>query len=78
MSGALQTYAEKAEVLDLLMARARGADRFDVALMRACHPLDATDNHGTYRGPMHGFLDKLEQAMATGPRCRSPVRAAGR
>lgn len=69
MSGTIQRYAVKQEVLDLLYARARGADRFDTALMRACHPVDGTDNHGTYQGLMHGFIDSLEQAMATGPEC---------
>ncbi len=37
--------------------------------MRACHPADATDNHGTYRGSMHGFLDQLERQMRSGPPC---------
>lgn len=73
MNPALQDHAIKAEILDLLHLRARGADRFDVPLMRACHPIDATDNHGTYQGPMHGFLDKLETAMESGPPCRSKM-----
>jgi hypothetical protein len=67
--GDLTRYAIKQEILDLLYARARGADRFDPALMRACHPIDGTDNHGTYQGLMHGFIDSLEQAMASGPVC---------
>lgn len=71
MNAALQDCADKGEILDLLHARARGADRFDVALMRACHPADATDDHGTYQGLMHGFLDRLEAAMRDGPPCRS-------
>ncbi len=69
MTGAIAQYAAKQEILDLLYARARGADRFDPALMRACHPVDGTDNHGTYQGLMHGFIDRLETAMATGPEC---------
>lgn len=60
----------KREILDLLAARALGADRFDVALMRACHPLDATDNHGTAQGLMHDFIDSLEERARTGPPCR--------
>ena len=63
--------ADKTEIADLLAARARGADRFDMSLMRACHPLDATDNHGTYQGSMHGFLDRLEASMSDGPVCRT-------
>jgi hypothetical protein len=69
MSGEMARFASKQEILDLLYARARGADRFDPALMRACHPVDGTDNHGTYQGLMHGFIDSLEKAMATGPEC---------
>lgn len=64
-------HATKAEILDLLYRRARGADRFDVALMRSCHPADATDNHGTFTGSMHGMIDGLEAAMRSGPPCLS-------
>ena len=77
MNGDLALLATKSEILDLLHARARGADRFDLALMRACHPADATDNHGTYRGSMHGFLDHLEAAMRSGPPCRSKQHIIG-
>jgi hypothetical protein len=73
MTPELKDHLAKAEILDLLYARARGADRFDVPLMRACHPADATDNHGTYQGLMHGFLDQLEKAMTSGPPCRSKL-----
>ena len=69
MTDALREYAIKREVLDLLNWRALGADRFDPDLMRACHPLDATDNHGTYQGPMHGFIDDLVRRMGSGPVC---------
>lgn len=64
-------YATKAEILELLARRARGADRFDVNLMRACHPADATDDHGSYQGPMQGMIDGLEAAARTGPACLS-------
>ena len=67
----LDRFAAKREIVDLLHARALGADRFDVALMRACHPLDATDNHGTAIGLMHDFIDQLEERSRTGPPCRA-------
>ena len=67
----VERFAAKREIVDLLHARALGADRFDVALMRACHPLDATDNHGTAHGLMHDFIDQLEQRTRTGPPCRT-------
>lgn len=69
MTGAVAAHLVKAEILDLLNARARGADRYDPDLMRACHPIDGTDNHGTYQGPMHGFIDSLEAARLKGPKC---------
>lgn len=69
MIGPLERHAIKVEILDLLYQRARGADRFDPALMRSCHPVDGTDNHGTYQGLMHGFIDQLERSMASGPEC---------
>ncbi|WP_174291956.1 nuclear transport factor 2 family protein [Sphingomonas bacterium] len=77
MSATLAEIADRAEIADLLTARARAADRFDVPLMRACHPSDATDNHGTYRGPMHGFIDTLESAMRSGPFCRTKQHLIG-
>ncbi|HVY83676.1 MAG TPA: nuclear transport factor 2 family protein [Caulobacterales bacterium] len=71
MAQALEHYAAKQDILDLLYWRARAADRFDPPLMRACHPSDGTDNHGTYQGLMHGFIDQLEQSMQSGPPCLS-------
>lgn len=71
MTTATIDIASKAEILDLLVQRATGADRFDVGLMRACHPLDATDNHGSYQGLMHGMIDGLEAVARSGPPCRS-------
>lgn len=70
MTEALARYATKQAILDALYARALGADRFDVALMRACHPLDATDNHGTAQGLMHDFISSLEERARSGPPCR--------
>lgn len=74
---ALEQYLVKREILDLLHARARGADRYDPVLMKACHPADGTDNHGTYQGPMHGFIDKLEAARLQGPACFSKLHVIG-
>ena len=57
----ISRYAIKQEILNLLSVRASAADRFDPDLMRACHPPDATDNHGTYQGRMHDFIANLEK-----------------
>lgn len=77
MSEELNRYAIKQEILDLLMLRATGADRYDPDLMRACHPEDGTDNHGTYQGLMHGFIANLERSMANGPPCLSKQHVIG-
>ncbi len=69
--GALADHADKVEILELLHARARGADRFDPDLMRACHPEDATDNHGTFSGRMYDLIASVEWAQAEGPPCLS-------
>lgn len=73
----IERYVVKQEILDLLHSRARGADRYDPALMKACHPLDGTDNHGTYQGSMHGFIDSLEASRLNGPECFSKLHIIG-
>lgn len=77
MTEALQLYSDKQEILDLLYRRARGADRFDPDLMRACHPADGTDNHGTFQGRMHDFIASVEKAQAEGPPCLSKLHVIG-
>jgi SnoaL-like domain len=70
-------YATKQGILNLLSVRASAADRFDPDLMRACHPPDATDNHGTYRGTMYDFIANLEKQQNEGPRCLSKLHILG-
>ncbi len=77
MINAVERHLIKQEILDLLYTRARAADRFDPPLMRACHPVDGTDNHGTYQGSMHGFIDSLVDAMKKGPPCQSKLHVIG-
>jgi hypothetical protein len=77
MLGAIEFHLAKQEILELLHARARGADRYDPALMRRCHPVDGTDNHGTYQGLMHGFIDNLEKTFSEGPVCLSKLHVIG-
>jgi len=73
----LKVLALKSELMDLLHRRARGADRFDPDLMRACHPADGTDNHGTFAGRMHDFIAGIEKAQAEGPPCLSKLHVIG-
>jgi hypothetical protein len=73
----ISQYAIKQEILNLLSVRASAADRFDPDLMRACHPPDATDNHGTYQGRMHDFIANLEKQQKEGPHCLSKLHVIG-
>src|SRR5882672_5610973 len=73
----ISQYAIKQEILNLLSVRASAADRFDPDLMRACHPPDATDNHGTYQGRMYDFIANLEKRQKEGPLCLSKLHVLG-
>src|SRR5882757_8556632 len=73
----ISRYAIKQEILNLLSVRASAADRFDPDLMRACHPPDATDNHGTYQGRMYDFIANLEKRQKEGPLCLSKLHVLG-
>ena len=73
----ISQYAIKQEILNLLSIRASAADRFDPDLMRACHPPDATDNHGTYQGRMYDFIANLEKRQKEGPLCLSKLHVLG-
>jgi hypothetical protein len=77
MNDPISQYAIKQEILNLLSIRASAADRFDPDLMRACHPPDATDNHGTYQGRMHDFIANLEKQQSQGPPCLSKLHVLG-
>jgi hypothetical protein len=77
MSSEISEYTVKQEILSLLAVRASAADRFDPDLMRACHPHDATDNHGTYKGRMHDFIASVERQQKEGPLCLSKLHVLG-
>ena len=51
----------RASILDLLVRYARGVDRGDWALVRACYFEDAYDDHGLYRGGVDGLMRFLQQ-----------------
>jgi hypothetical protein len=77
MTDPISQYAIKQEILSLLSVRASAADRFDPDLMRACHPADATDNHGTFQGRMYDFIANLEKGQKEGPPCLSKLHVLG-
>ncbi|MDQ6696924.1 MAG: nuclear transport factor 2 family protein [Actinomycetota bacterium] len=54
---------DRAEISDVLARYARGVDRGDWELVRACYHADAHDDHGLYQGDLDGLLEFL-QALA--------------
>lgn len=61
------------DALDLLMAEraisrvlhlySRAADRYDLDLMRSCYWPEGTDDHGSYRGDLDGFMQFVGPAL---------------
>lgn len=52
---------DRSEISDVLARYARGVDRGDWELVRACYHPDARDDHGLYRGDVDGLLEFLQQ-----------------
>lgn len=61
----LQNLLDKEEIYEVLCRYARGVDRLDMELVRACYHDDASDDHGTYRGPVEGFVQHAREGLAT-------------
>src|SRR5215213_3791716 len=54
--------AERA-ITRVLCTYSRGADRFDLELMRSCYWPDGTDDHGSYSGDLDGFIEFVGPAL---------------
>lgn len=60
----LTQLSARSEIWSLLNRYARGADRCDWPLVRACYHEDAHDDHGLYRGGVDGLMDFLIHTAA--------------
>jgi hypothetical protein len=60
----LQTVLAEREIHRVLVTYCRAADRVDLDLMRSCYWPDATDDHGSYRGGLDGFIAFVGGALA--------------
>jgi hypothetical protein len=48
------------QIADVIFRYARGVDRMDYALVRACYHPDAYDDHGAFGGSVDQFIESLE------------------
>ena len=51
--------ATRVKIEDVLRRYCRGVDRGDADLIRSAYHVDATDDHGTFKGSGHDFADHL-------------------
>ena len=59
---------DREAIRDCLYRYCRGIDRADEAALRSSYWPDAVDSHGSYNGPVDGFVDWVKSVWATGPR----------
>lgn len=60
----LQQLSDEAEIRKVHLRYCRGVDRMDWDLVRSCYHPDATDDHGSYKGNIDGFMDWVAVALA--------------
>jgi hypothetical protein len=53
----------EAEIGRVLLRYARGVDRLDLDLVRACYHPDATDSHGSFEGTVDEFVPWVERVL---------------
>ena len=64
MADRLAALADRIEIEDVVRRYARGIDRRDFALVRACYHPDATDEHGGFSGTVDEYLAWVERLTA--------------
>lgn len=61
----LQALLDKQAIHEVLMLYSRGVDRCDAQTLKSVYWADATDDHGTFVGNAHEFVDGLLPALRT-------------
>ena len=64
MNRTVELLAAERAVERVLLGYARGIDRLDFDLVRACYWPEATDDHGGYSGGVDGFIEFVRGALA--------------
>ncbi|MBY6166584.1 nuclear transport factor 2 family protein [Pseudooceanicola nitratireducens] len=60
----IDTLLDREKIRDCLYRYARGVDRADEAALRSAYWPDANDCHGSYNGPIDGFVDWARKVWA--------------
>ena len=53
----------EAQIRKVLLRYARGIDRLDLELVRACYHPDATDSHGSFHGTVDEFVTWVDRVL---------------
>ena len=59
----LQELLDRQAIHDVMMRYARGIDRSDLDLVRSCYHPGATDDHGSFKGPIEEFIPWVEEQL---------------
>lgn len=68
MEAKITELMDREAIRDCMYLYCRGIDRADEATLRSAYWPDAIDNHGSYNGPIDGFVDWAKAVWAKGPR----------
>jgi len=60
---AIDILLAKQEIRDALVRYCRGIDRLDMEMVRSAYHPGAYDDHGTYKGPVEGFIEHVGQGL---------------
>ncbi|WP_448586802.1 nuclear transport factor 2 family protein [Thermaurantiacus sp.] len=63
LRGALEALLDRQAIAEVLVRYCRGVDRCDAALLKSVYWPDATDDHGTFSGNAHAFVEQLIPAL---------------
>ncbi|MGI9623689.1 MAG: nuclear transport factor 2 family protein [Acidimicrobiales bacterium] len=63
MESQLQELLDRQAISDVMMRYARGIDRFDMDMVRSCYHPGATDDHGSFKGPIEEFIPWVETRL---------------
>jgi hypothetical protein len=64
MENELEVLLAERAIRRVIDTYARGADRFELELIRECYWPEGTDDHGAYSGGLDGFIEYVDHALS--------------